>query len=230
MNKNIKHKINSYLSLGVMLLLTALAGNIYGQATVEELIDKSNFEKNHFKKSQKDTVTIRNVITNKSARITLRNWERKIQLIGLELPKPKDIMSYFDRGLMPNDERDKYKLLYSRAFGAFKNHVTSGDVLYIEQDIRKKDTFGNLLVYLYAPNRRIINVELVKSGLAYPVKDIDNKLYEKEMFKALEYAIDHKLGLYKIWQLRSKESSIISRPKTTIKIKPKVKGHLQKNK
>lgn len=176
--------------------------SLFAQAAVVEYEEKSEFEKKHIRKSQREAVTIEKVLTNSSAAVTLNNWDRRIELIGMELPDFKELQKYFDSGQLPKEELEYHKSEYNKARGALKDYVNKGDVLFIEQDVRKKNAFGNLLVYLYSPNRRIINVEIIKQGYAYPVRDIDNKVYEKEMFDALEYAIDHKNGLYKIWELK----------------------------
>lgn len=194
------------LILALFLLLPSVF--LFSQAAQVEHEDKSEFEKKHIRKSEREAVTIEKVLTSSSAAVTLNNWDRRIELIGIELPDFKDLQKYFDSGQLPKEELEYHKTEYYRARGALKDYVTTGDVLFIEQDVRKKNAFGNLLVYLYSPNRRIINIELIRDGYAYPVRDIDNRAYEKEMYEALEYAIDHKNGLYKIWEIKyGKENS-----------------------
>lgn|GEM_PF-3277352 len=205
MDKKLKYGMVTVTVL--ILTLLAVFSPIFPQAAVVEIKEKSEFEKEHIRKSSLEAVTMEKVLTNNSASVTLNNWDRRIELIGVELPEYKEIQGYFDKGLLPKNEQEHIKTVYSDARGALKEYATKGDVLYIEQDVRQKNAFGNLLVYLYSPNRKIINVELVRAGYAYPVTDIDNKKYEAGMKAALDYAIDHKNGLYKVWLLRLKSES-----------------------
>lgn len=200
-NKTMKTFFKSLLLTGIMILSAEQA--LFAQAAVVEHEEKSEFEKKHLRESEREAVKIDKVLTNSSIQVLKNNWERRIELIGIELPELDEVMQLVERAGIPENEKERYKMMYYEARSALKDHVNTGDVLFIEQDVRKKNTYGNLLVYLYAPNRRIINIELIRQGYAYPVKDIDNKAYEDEMFKALEYAIDHKNGLYKIWQVKA---------------------------
>lgn len=198
--KYINKTIKKIFTIGLMACLNTF---IFSQAAVVEHQEKSEFEKKHLKESDREAVKIDKVLTNKSMSVLKNNWERRIELIGIDLPELNEIMELYDQAGLPQDEKEEYKMLYYEARSAIKEFVSSGDVLFIEQDVREKNTYGNLLVYLLAPNRRIINIELIKLGYAYPVKDIDNKTYEEEMFAALEYAIDHKNGLYQVFKLKS---------------------------
>lgn len=184
----------------ILTIFAFLPTGLFAQATVEELSDESRFEQEHKRSSTEEFVKVTNINSYRDLEALRNGWDIKIQLIGVYLPPWEDIQALIESGDLKEDSSGEIKKLYSNARAAIKNHVSSGDVLNIETDIQEKNSFGNQLIYLISPNRKIINVELVRSGLVLPDFDSDNNRYKAQFVDAYTEAKSRKRGLYKLWQ------------------------------
>lgn len=208
-----------------ILIILAVQPYLWGQANIEEFSDESKFEQKHKRPSKREDVRIKGVMTYKSAHVYQGNWEKRVELIGVELPELGDIMRLVDNGEIPETKREEVRRTYWKASQALSKYAEHGDILFIEKDAREKNAFGNILVYLYSPNRRVINIELVRQGYAFPVYDLDNNRYEGEFREALQEAIDHRRGLYQVWQVMYKDelsgaTQEVNTPRVVITPKP----------
>lgn len=114
--------------------------------------------------------------------IELSNGE-KVRLIGINAP-----------------EKGK------RYFDEAKNYLEMlvGEKISLEYENGIRDPYGRLLAYVFW-NKRNINVEIVKNGLAHTYKINEISKYKKELLDAENYAIERGIGIWK----RSNYSSCI---------------------
>ena len=56
-------------------------------------------------------------------------------------------------------------------------HLDGGTIVYLEFDRQRYDTEGNWLAYVFLPNNRMLNAELIRLGLARPLADGRNLRY-----------------------------------------------------
>ena len=56
-------------------------------------------------------------------------------------------------------------------------HLDRGTSVYLEFDRQRYDAQGNWLAYVFLPNNRMLNAELVRLGLARPLADGRNLRY-----------------------------------------------------
>lgn len=73
----------------------------------------------------------------------------------------------------------------------------------IEYDVEKRDKYGRLLGYVYLPDGRMLNEELVRAGLAYLFPTEKNVKYKNRLVAALAEAKKYKRG---IWSQRQKSN------------------------
>ena len=73
--------------------------------------------------------------------------------------------------------------------------LVSGKMLEVEFDEEKKDRYGRYLAYVYADGE-MINLQLLKEGLATVYTFPPNLRYYKEMVKCQREAFDGKMGLW----------------------------------
>jgi len=75
--------------------------------------------------------------------------------------------------------------------------LAHSDEMRFEFDVRQRDEKGNLLAYAYLPDGRMINIELVRQGLAQSLIIPPNEKYGAKFKQAQAEAQKNKLG---IWQ------------------------------
>lgn len=67
----------------------------------------------------------------------------------------------------------------------------------IEYDVEKRDKYGRLLGYVFTPDGKMVNEELVKAGLATLFPTDKNVKYKKRLQAALAHAKKNRLGMWK---------------------------------
>jgi len=126
--------------------------------------------------------------------IELKSRER-VRLIGIDTPE-----TYLGPKLERDSERTKrdYKTIIAmgKRATAFTKKLVDRKTVRLEFDIEKKDRYGRLLAYVYLPDGRMLNAEIVKEGFAQVYTFQPNVKYV-ELFKKLQKeAREDKKGLW----------------------------------
>lgn len=100
----------------------------------------------------------------------------QIRYIGIDSPEYGE--NYFDEATKLNES------------------LLATEHIYLEEDISKKDKYDRVLGYIWAGDK-LINEEMLKSGLAFPLFIPPNKKYQDRFIKAFEYAQKQDLNLWK---------------------------------
>jgi micrococcal nuclease len=77
-----------------------------------------------------------------------------------------------------------------------KSLVGKGSVLEIEFDVERRDRYGRLLAYLYFPDGRMLNEEIVRAGYASVMTIPPNGKYKDRFLKAYREARESRVGLW----------------------------------
>lgn len=82
-----------------------------------------------------------------------------------------------------------------------KNHLKellnrSGHIVTLELDVEKRDKYGRLLGYLWAPDKKLINLEMVRDGYAVIFTFPPNVKYVDDLRKAQDFAKKKNLGIW----------------------------------
>ena len=110
------------------------------------------------------------VIDGDTIKVVYKGEVEKVRLIGVDTP---------EKG------QPGYK-----AAKAFATRMVKGKTVRLELDLTLRDRYGRLLAYVYLPDGRMLNAEIVKQGYGhaytrYPFKYIDEfRQYEKEAREA----------------------------------------------
>jgi len=70
-------------------------------------------------------------------------------------------------------------------------------VVIIETDVEPFDRYGRVLAYVWLPDGRMLNREIICNGYALPLTVPPNVKYQKEFLKCFRRAINLHLGLWK---------------------------------
>jgi micrococcal nuclease len=120
----------------------------------------------------------------------------KVRLIGIDAPET----SYGERAARQGAElgRDVRVIvtLGRKAKVAAERMAPPGTVVRIELDVVPRDRYGRLLAYLWLPNGRMVNEELVRQGWAMVYTIPPNVRYVERFLKAQREAREARRGLW----------------------------------
>ena len=120
----------------------------------------------------------------------------KIRLIGIDAPE----ISYGERAAAQAAElrRDVRAIvaLGRKAKAAAERMAPPGTIVRIELDVVPRDRYGRLLAYLWLPDRRMVNEELVRQGWAVVYTVPPNVRYAERLLAAQREARMARRGLW----------------------------------
>ncbi|SNZ02289.1 micrococcal nuclease [Persephonella hydrogeniphila] len=148
-----------------------------------------------------DTIVISIKKTTFNNRKTLKNLKFTVRLIGIDTPESKPNR----RAKLQSRETDKdvktIVRLGKRAKLFTESLLSKGkrkySYVFLEFDIQPQDRYGRLLAYVWLPDGRMLNKEIICGGYAYPLTIPPNVKYEKEFLRCFRYARENKLGLWR---------------------------------
>lgn len=152
-----------------------------------------------------DTIVISIPKTTFNNRKTLKNLKFTVRLVGIDTPesKPnkraklqsreskKDINTIVQLGKKAKAFTES--LLLKKKIGKRKIFKT----VYLEFDVQPQDRYGRLLAYVWLPDGRMLNKEIICGGYAYPLTIPPNVKYEKLFRKCFKEAAEKGIGLWR---------------------------------
>lgn len=119
-----------------------------------------------------------------------------LRLIGIDTPESK-VNKKAQKDAARNQEDIKKIIILGReATRYLKRLVKPGDTIKIEFDRRIRDKYGRLLGYVYLPNGKMLNEEIVKAGYANLMTYPPNVKYEDRFLRAYREARENNRGLW----------------------------------
>jgi len=115
------------------------------------------------------------IIDGDSMMVSIEGRAREVRLIGIDAP---------EWGQEYGTKAKTYSLKFCY-----------GKPLGIEYDVSKRDRFGRMLAYVYV-GEKMLNEELVKSGLALAVKYNPNTKHHAQLVRAQEWAKKNRMGFW----------------------------------
>lgn len=111
--------------------------------------------------------------------VVIGRKKERLRLIGIDAPE-------IGQGLWGIKAKNHLKELL--------NH--SGHIVTLELDVEKRDKYGRLLGYLWAPDKKLINLEMVRDGYAVIFTFPPNVKYVDDLRKAQDFAKKKNLGIW----------------------------------
>ena len=180
----------------ILLLILSIVAALYFIASGEgetNINGKFKFSLPFGKKYNYDNIRITRVIDGDT--IQLASGER-VRLIGIDTPETR---------FSPKLERDArrtgkdYKTIIKMGEAAtrFTKSLAQGKIVRLEFDVEKKDRYGRLLAYIYLPDGRMLNNEILKEGYAQVYTFPPNVKYVNMFLDSQREARDNNRGLWK---------------------------------
>ncbi len=152
-----------------------------------------------------DTIVVKVRETTFNKRKTLKNLRFTVRLVGVDTPESrpnrrakiqsresdKDLKTIVQLG-----KEAKYfteSLLLVRKAGKRKIYKT----VFLEFDTQPQDRYGRLLAYVWLPDGKMLNQEIICEGYAYPLTIPPNVKYEKLFRECFREAREKKKGLWR---------------------------------
>ena len=135
-----------------------------------------------------ENATVIGVVDGDTLRVRSNKHREYVRLIGVDTPECRR-----NDKLMRDVYRSKQDVNTVLALGqAAKVHleqiVKPNDVIILEFDVQKRDKYRRLLAYVYLPDGRMLNEEMVLSGHAMPLTIPPNVKYEDRFIEGFRKA------------------------------------------
>ncbi len=187
-------------AIAVSLLLLFLTGISYGWKPPREFVKAKVV-----KVIDGDTIIVKVRETTFNRRKTLKNLKFTVRLIGIDTPESRpnrrakiqsreserDIKTIIQLGKEAKHFTET--LLFVRNAGKRKIYKT----VFLEFDAQPQDRYGRLLAYVWLPDGRMLNQEIICGGYAYPLTIPPNVKYEKLFRRCFTEAREKKKGLWR---------------------------------
>lgn len=121
---------------------------------------------------------------------------QNIRLIGIECaegtPSPKARREAKRLGITMKE----YLTHGDRASAFTRSLLPKGSKFRIEYDKEKRDKYGRLLAYVFLPDGRLLNEEILKAGHGDLFRSTENIKYKARLETALDHAKKNRLGMW----------------------------------
>ncbi len=119
-----------------------------------------------------------------------------LRLIGIDTPESRVNKKAQKDAARNQEDIQKIISLGREATRYLKRLVKPGDTIKIEFDRRIPDKYGRFLGYVYLPNGKMLNEEIVKAGYANLMTYPPNVKYEDIFLRAYREARENNRGLW----------------------------------
>jgi len=119
-----------------------------------------------------------------------------LRLIGIDTPESRVNKKAKKDAARNQEDIKKIISLGREATRYLKRLVKPGDTIKIEFDRRIRDKYGRLLGYVYLPNGKMLNEEIVKAGYANLMTYPPNVKYQDIFLRAYREARENNRGLW----------------------------------
>jgi endonuclease YncB( thermonuclease family) len=116
--------------------------------------------------------------------IVLKSGER-VRYNGINAPE------------IAHEDHGKSAEPHGNAAKRFNIKLVKAKKVWLEFDIERRDQYGRLLAYVFLPDGKFVNAELVAGGYAYYLPGTVNKRYGKLLLKAQREAMSARKGMWR---------------------------------
>ena len=131
----------------------------------------------------RDEATVIRVIDGDTLVVDLDNEDVTVRLLNVDTPETKD--------------PDKpVECLGPEATDFLKKALPAGSTVELEYDVEREDRYGRTLAGVYDAKDRLMNAEVARAGLGFPVTYGKNVKFRPPVDDAYQQARERKVGLY----------------------------------
>lgn len=114
----------------------------------------------------REPATVVTVIDGDTVIVSVSNKREVVRLIGVDTPESRDNTKL--RRDASRTGADKAVLIKAgkQAAKTLKERLRTGDHVFLEYDIQKRDKYNRLLAYLWTSDKDMVNVWVLEQGIA----------------------------------------------------------------
>jgi len=120
----------------------------------------------------------------------------RVRLVGIDTPEAR-YNSKLRRDAKRSGKDKKTIIEMGMKATKFTKSLAEGKKVRVEFDVEKKDRYGRWLAYIYLPDERMLNAELIKEGYAQIYTFVPNVKYVDRFLKLQEEARENNRGFWK---------------------------------
>jgi len=191
-------KINKIVFTLALLFIYTAGGNELPVFQKNKNIIKKDFVKAYVVRViDGDTIVVKIPKTTFNNRKQLKNLRFKVRLIGIDTPESR-INKRAKLQAKENKENIKKVLSLGKKAKEFtKSLLHRGKTVFLEFDVEPQDRYGRLLSYVWLPDGRMLNKEIICNGYAYPLTVPPNVKYERQFRQCFIKARKLRRGLWR---------------------------------
>ena len=144
----------------------------------------------------REKVTVTRVVDGDTLTIIYNGKKENVRLVGIDTPESRDNSKARRDADRSRKDLQVITSQGKKAAAFVKSLVGKGSVLEIEFDVERRDRYGRLLAYLYFPDGRMLNEEIVRAGYASVMTIPPNGKYKDRFLKAYREARESRVGLW----------------------------------
>ena len=130
-------------------------------------------------------------------KVTFNGHTERLRLIGIDTPESKPNERAYKLAVRNGNDLQTTIALGLQARNFVQSLLPPGMVLRLEFDVEQRDKYNRLLAYVYRPDGRMLNEEIVTNGYAYSMTVPPNVRYRARFKEAFEKARKEQRGLWK---------------------------------
>jgi len=143
-----------------------------------------------------ETATIVKVIDGDTLKVYYQKHEENTRLIGIDTPESSANRKAEKDAKRSGQDIKTLTAMGKKATNYVKSILKPGDTVSLEFDVKHRDKYGRLLHYVYLPDGKMLNEEIVKAGYAQVMTYPPNIKYQERFLKAYRKARESKKGLW----------------------------------
>lgn len=146
-----------------------------------------------------ETYNVLWVVDGDTLKVLYQGKKESVRLIGIDTPETKVNPRAKKESQRTGQDLNTILAMGKEATRFVKTLVNQGDHIRIEFDVQKRESskYGRLLGYVYLPNGKMLNEEIVKAGYANLLTIPPNVKYQDRFLKAYREAREGRRGLWK---------------------------------
>jgi micrococcal nuclease len=121
---------------------------------------------------------------------------QSVRMVGIECPEGTASSKARREARKLGMTMSEYLKYGDQAAALTRKLLPKNSKFRIDYDVEKRDKYGRLLGYVFLPDGRMVNEELVKAGLATLFPTEKNVKYKKRLVAALIQAQNNKVGMW----------------------------------
>ncbi|MDD5680212.1 MAG: thermonuclease family protein [Candidatus Omnitrophica bacterium] len=126
--------------------------------------------------------------------LRLENGE-SVRLIGVDTPESK-VNAKLKRDSKRTNKDYETIITMGKAAAEFTKKLADARRVKLEFDVEKRDRYNRLLAYVYLPDGKMLNAEIVKAGYAQVMTIPPNVMHQDMFLQLQEEARESKRGLW----------------------------------